>query len=177
MNQSVTLEAEIGMNGVLDLTEPKHLLAKLEHEFQALSADHCNSYAAINALRDAYHLCDWIWNDRLKHDSAMQTAIMGSVGKESAWKDWIESHFPDFLIVRELCNGSKHLARNRNAKVAATLQPGYGSPLSAYGGPLGYGVGGSFLQVDADRLVSVANLIERARNFWADLFQRFPQLS
>ena len=47
------------MRGALDLTEPKHLLGKLEHELQAFSADRGNSYAAVNALRDAYHLREW----------------------------------------------------------------------------------------------------------------------
>jgi hypothetical protein len=46
--------------GAFDLTEPAHLLAKLEYESSVLPADHGNSYAAINALRDAYHLREWI---------------------------------------------------------------------------------------------------------------------
>jgi len=48
------------MSGALDLTEPRHLLAKLLHEIDALTASPRNSYVAINALRDAYHLREWI---------------------------------------------------------------------------------------------------------------------
>jgi len=44
------------MPGALDLTEPKHLLAKLDRELRAVTADRSDSFAAINALRDAYHL-------------------------------------------------------------------------------------------------------------------------
>jgi hypothetical protein len=44
------------MPGALDLAEPRHLLAKLLHEIDALTASPRNSYVAINALRDAYHL-------------------------------------------------------------------------------------------------------------------------
>jgi hypothetical protein len=35
------------MAGALDLTEPAHLLTKLQHEFKAVAADHSNSCAAI----------------------------------------------------------------------------------------------------------------------------------
>ena len=60
--------------------------------------------------------------------------------------------------------------------VYATLRPGYGSPLSAYGGPIGYGIGGFFAQTENGRLVAVTNLIERARDFWKALFVSFPKL-
>ncbi len=165
------------MTGTLDLSEPKHLLMKLEHELGVLSADHCNSYAAINALRDAYHLREWIWHSRLENDAALQTAIMGADGNEGAWNKWINEQFPDFGVVRELCNGSKHFEPDGKPKVHATLQSGYGSPLFAYGtGMLGYGVAGFFVQVNAGRVISVTNLVERARDFWTNLFKHYAQL-
>jgi len=96
------------MRGALDFTEPKHLLGKLEHELQAFSADRGNSCAAINALRDAYHLREWIWHDRLEHDATLQLAIIGTTASEEDWNCWVGRGFPDFRIIRELCNGSKH---------------------------------------------------------------------
>jgi hypothetical protein len=69
----------------LDLTEPGHLLAKLEHERLALTADNGNSYAAINGLRDAYHLREWVWHGRLEHDPVLQAAVMGSSGDVHVW--------------------------------------------------------------------------------------------
>jgi hypothetical protein len=56
------------MTGALNLTEPRHLLAKLSHEIKLLAAEPRNSYAAINGLRDAYHLREWIWHGRLEND-------------------------------------------------------------------------------------------------------------
>jgi hypothetical protein len=167
------------MPGVLNLTEPAHLLAKLKHEHQTFVANLNNSYAAINALRDAYHLREWIWNDRLKHDTALQTAIIQASGDVSRWNAWVKQAFPDFPIIRDLCNGSKHFGSdpNQEPKVHATHQAGYGSPLFAYNsGVLGYGIAGFFVQDDAARIVSVENLIERVFGFWTDLFKRFPQL-
>lgn len=166
------------MPGALDLTEPAHLLAKLECEHQALASDHGNSYAAIDALRDAYHLREWIWHDRLADDTGLQVTIIGpSASGKRDWNDWVEKTFPDFRIIGDLCSGSKHFKQDRNSNLKATHQAGYGSPLFAYGsGILGYGIAGVFVQLDAGRIVSVENLIERVRDFWAELFKQFPQL-
>src|ERR1700738_2521143 len=101
---------------VLNLTEPGHLLAKLEHELRALTGNHGNSYAAINALRDAYHLREWIWHDRLENDPGLQIAITGTNGNEADWNGWVNQHFSDFPIIRELCNGSKHIEPPKNPR-------------------------------------------------------------
>ena len=116
------------MPGVLNLTEPAHLLAKLEREVQALIADIGDGYAAIDAVRDAYHLREWVWRDRLEHDPVLQTAMMGSSGGGDRWCQWVNQSFPDFPIIRELCNGSKHF--ESGVKIRATHQPGWGSPIS-----------------------------------------------
>jgi hypothetical protein len=164
------------MPGALNVTKPTHLLAKLDYELQVLAGDHFNSYAAINALRDAYHLREWIWHGRLERDPALQVIVIGVSGDEGSWRAWVNEQFPDFPIIRDLCNGSKHFEDDPRTNVQATSRAGYGSPLFAYGSGLGYGIGGFFVHVGAGRFISVANLIERILGFWAELFQRFPQL-
>lgn len=165
------------MSGALDLTEPRHLLTKLSSEIDALAAAPRNRYAAINALRDAYHLRQWIWHDRLENTPALQIAIMGATGGEPDWNAYVNQQFADFPLIRELCNGSKHFRRKASDKVQATHRAGYGSRLFAYGaGVLGWGVDGFFVQVEAGRIVSVMHLLESARDFWMKLFEQFPQL-
>jgi len=170
------------MSGALDLTEPRHLLTKLSHEIDTLAAAPRNSYAAINALRDAYHLREWIWHGRLEKDPALHAQIAGEkiAGKakerKCKWNKYVNKECPNFSLIRELCNGSKHFERKASDKVQATHHAGYGSPLFAYNsGPLGYGVDGIFVQVEA-RVVPVMHLLESARDFWIKLFERFPQL-
>jgi hypothetical protein len=97
--------------GALDLAEPKHLFAKLERGLAALTADRSDSFAAIDALRDAYHLREWIWHGRLEGDTSLQTAVMGVAGGEDTWNRWVIDRFPEFGIIRDLCNGSKHFRR------------------------------------------------------------------
>ena len=194
------------MPGALDLIEPRHLFAKLSHEIDLVAAEPRNSYAAINALRDAYHLREWIWHGRLKNDPTLQAQITGesaegtpehreckspkrSRGARSGcgaslsatemsqrkWNEYINSEHTDFRLIRELCNGSKHFGPRDGDKVKATLTPGYGSPLSAYG--MGYyGVDGLFVVLDGGGIVSVVHLLQSVRTFWAEKFERFPQL-
>ena len=166
------------MTGALDLTEPRHLLAKLLHETAALAASPRNSYAAINGLRDAYHLREWIWHGRLKNDPALQATIMGNAGLKQDWIRYINAAFTDFHLINELCNGSKHFEPKSSDKVKATLAAGFGGPLSAYNdGFLGYGVDGLFVVLDGGGIKSVTHLLESVRTFWTDLFTRFPQLA
>jgi hypothetical protein len=165
------------MTGALDLTEPRHLFAKLSYEIDLLTAEPRNSYAAMNALRDAYHLGDWIWHSRLKNDRALRAAIMGAAGNEKAWYRFLRSQFADFILIGELCNGSKHFEAKPGGQVQSTHTAGYGSPLFAYNvGPLGYGVDGLFVVLDGGRIVSVTHLLQSVRTFWSDLFAHFPQL-
>jgi hypothetical protein len=171
------------MSGALNLTEPSHLLAKLSHEINLLTAEPRNSYAAINALRDAYHLREWIWHGRLKTDPVLQAQITAGrtqatiAEREDEWKEYVSTECPNFSLIQELCNGSKHFRRMASDKVQAAHTAGYGSPLLAYNtGPLGYNVDGLFMQLDGGRIVSMMYLLQSVRKFWAELFDRYPQL-
>jgi len=156
------------MAGALDLTEPCHLLAKLEHEFEAVAADNSNSYAAINALRDAYHLREWIWHGRLENDVAFQATVMNVAGNEDDWNKYVNQQFPDFSVVRELCNGSKHFMTK--AKIIQGARWG-----SAIWDVSKWDDKGLYVEVDG-RFVSVVDLLIRVRDFWRGLFAQFPQL-
>jgi hypothetical protein len=176
------------MTGAINLTEPRDLLAKLLYEIDLLTAEPRNSYAAINALRDAYHLREWIWHGRLENDTALQTLITGERAegtpeqRECKWNKYINGAFKngafeDFRLIRELCNGSKHFEPDPGDKVQATFTAGHGSPLAAYGdGVLGRGVDGLFVVLDGGRVVFVTHLLQSVHTFWANLFTRFPKL-
>lgn len=164
------------MSGALDLTQPAHLMRKLEHELRSLEADHADSYAAINALRDAYHLREWIWHDRLQHDSSLRTAVMSTDGDETAWNQWVNASLPDFIAIREVCNGSKHFEPGKVS--ASTHRSGFDSVVPFFDNPSsGFDDCGFHVQIGSGgRIVAVVELVRNVRDFWADLFQRFPQL-
>jgi hypothetical protein len=163
------------MAGALGLTEPKHLMEKLEHELRAFSADRGDSYAAINALRDAFHLREWIWHDRLEHNTALQQEILGSTGRGKDWNCWVNKKFPDFRIIRDLCNGSKHWEPGE--VVYATHRGGLDSKVPFFDNPhSGFDDNGFHVELDAGRIVAISDLVMRVRDFWAELFEQFPQL-
>jgi hypothetical protein len=163
------------MPGALNLTEPRHLLDKLDREVQVLSADNSNTDAAIDALRDGYHLREWIWRHRLEHDPGLQLSIMGTTGDDKIWSGWVNAQFPDFPIIRELCNGSKHFTDR--ASIKATHHAGWDSPVPFWDNPeSGWDGNGYHVEIDTGRILSVARLVTRVRDFWTDLLARFPEL-
>src|SRR3712207_1004068 len=112
------------MSGAVELTKPSHLLAKLAHEAAVFGANLNNSYAAINALRDAYHLREWVWQDRLHPSPPLQTQIMGRVGGEDQWASWINQECSEFSTLVDLCTGSKRFERGSKAKQFYNAGPG-----------------------------------------------------
>ena len=163
------------MTGALNLTEPRHLLDKLERELALLATDHSNSDAAIDALRDAYHLREWLWHDRLTGNPALQVSITGAAGQESDWNAWVNHAFPDFPIIRELCNGSKHFTDR--TKITATHRAGWDSKVAFWDNPeSGWDDNGFHVEIDTGRILSVVGLVMRIRDFWTNMFVQFPDL-
>lgn len=166
------------MTGVLNLTQPSHLLAKLEHELSKLLADRSDSYAATNAIRDAYHLREWIWHDRLKNVPALLSRIIGAAGDEHAWNAWINTQFPDFKLLKELCNGSKHFDPQSNTLQLDIHRGGFDSPAAFFDNPhSGWDDNGFHVQIDGGRIVAMVDLLPRAHDFWVKLLTQFPELA
>ena len=98
---------------------------------------------------------------------------MGAAGNEDEWNHWVNKEFPDFKIIRELRNGSKHF--EADDAVSRTIEP---KNLMAYNkGLLGYNTRGIFVQLAAGRIVSVFDLVVRSHDWWLDLFKQFPRLA
>jgi hypothetical protein len=158
------------MSGALTVGAPKEFLEKLAHDVGRLKGDQNDAYAAIDGLHDAYHLREWIWHDRLSADAALQAAIMGNAGQESDWNAWVNQTFPDFGIIRDLCNSSKHFAPRNQGSVTRTLESGWDKqPWDV----LPWGAEGLWVKLTDGRVVSVTELLERALQFWEQLFTKF----
>jgi hypothetical protein len=107
----------------------------------------------------------------LEHDPALQTAIMGSSGAEDHWCRWINQSFPDFPIIRELCNGSKHF--RPRSKIRATHRPGWNSAIS-YWNNSWWNDNSFYVEVDGVRLISVVELVTGIRDFWRGAVRAVP---
>jgi hypothetical protein len=163
------------MVGALDLTEPKDLFAKLEHELDALTGNRSDSFAAINGLRDGYHLREWIWHARLEGQPCLQAVVTGDAGSEESWNKWINNRFPEFVVIRDLCNGSKHFQPGE--VIVATHRAGWDSQVPFFDNPdSGWDDNGFHVETDKGKFIGVLGLVTRVRDFWADLFSRFPEL-
>jgi hypothetical protein len=160
------------MNGVLDVNSPRDMLNKLRFEIQQLIGS-ANSYATINALRDAYHLREWTWHHRLERDSDLQAAVIGRTPiQENEWNGWVNSEFPRFQIIRELCNGSKHF--KPGSAIKQTYQEGWDN---AYY-DISYYDDNRFYVVDiSNNVIDVERMLRDVEAFWNQLFLQYPQLA
>ncbi|RWC42229.1 MAG: hypothetical protein EOS55_24745 [Mesorhizobium sp.] len=164
------------MSGIMNLANPSGLLKNLQHESALFAQDPNDSYAAINALRDAYHLREWIWHDRLQADAGLQTRVMGAPGNEAAWNTWVNSNCNDFKLVRELCNGSKHFEPDTNGVIQGFER----STLSG-----GARLSDNFKTSDASFYVRdknniakrIADIVSNVETFWRKLFHDHPGLA
>jgi len=155
------------MTGALNIDTPRALLDKLSVELKAVDADQKDAYAALNAARDAYHLREWIWHAHLDGNSAMQISVMGNNGAESDWNSWINSQFQRFPILREICNGSKHLKLHASESIAQTHEAGWDmQPWDT----LPWDAEGFYVELTDGSIVSVSELLKDIRNFWVNLF-------
>ncbi|MGH9677451.1 MAG: hypothetical protein ACRD36_10150 [Candidatus Acidiferrum sp.] len=162
------------MSGVMNLTHPGDLLKKLQHESALFTDEPSNSYAAINALRDAYHLREWVWKDRLESDPALQTKIMGTSGDEAAWNTWVNNNCADFKLVRDVCNGSKHFYPRPGIQ-------GYESSTFSGGARLSDNFklsDASFYIRDSGGMArGVADIVSNVETFWRVKFHDYPELA
>ena len=163
------------MTGALSLTSPSHMLAKLDHEMDAFDSDVTNSYAAINVLRDAYHLREWIWHTRLEHNSSLLTQIIGRSGVESDWNSWVNTQHPEFKIVREICNGSKHFELDNVGLIIRYKTAGLNGNMGLSRG-FKLNDAGDYIDTAAQTDRSVRDIAQDVQRFWHDLTNRFPAL-
>ena len=101
------------MPETLDPTTPSYLFTKLAHEMALFAADRNNSYAAMNALRDAYYLRAWVWQDRLQPTPTLQALVMGEAGDEERWNGWLQEQFSGYSVIVGLYERSKPLTRGK----------------------------------------------------------------
>src|ERR1700722_3103128 len=118
---------------------------------------------------------EWVWHDRLQHNPALLTQIIGSAGnKEDAWNSWVNSSFVNFPIVRDICNGSKHF--EPGDKVKEYLKAGLNGRMKLDDN-FKLDDAGFYVQDDTGKTISVTDLAKDVHSFWKTLFQQFPQLN
>ena len=114
------------MIGALLVRNSNELLRKLRHEFGRLLQDPLCSYPAINVARDAYHLREWLWREKFSTDPSLQTNVFGhATPTEADYNVEINNLFPDFQLVREIANGSKHLVLHQSGQITDASNGGW----------------------------------------------------
>ena len=83
---------------VFDLTTPEQLLDKLKSEQRRLLTQPYDSCTGFNAAVTAYHLAEWVWNQRQPRDYP----------NLDRFKEMVQRECPSGWIVRDIANSAKH---------------------------------------------------------------------
>ena len=152
-------------DGALHVKTSRDLLAKLKHEVSQFTDNPKNGYAILNAVRDGYHLREWVWHEYVegKCDTQKELAIKNKDG----FNELINTMFTDFPIIKELCNGSKHMKLYKEPKITDSSFRGYGT--QPYG-KSSFGVGGFYVEMADGSSVDVNELVEKLLVFWEKFF-------
>lgn len=154
---------------------PEDLLKKLRGEIITLLKTSNSPEVAINGAFTAWHLKDWVWGLQLKGDDKEQERLFGRTFENvNEFEDYILLKFDFFRVVKDVCNGSKHLGcgtRRRGLKTAPAV--------TATGMTEGLRAVASWTEevftLDPDPIVTLASgetilfrtFLEKAWSFWA----------
>jgi hypothetical protein len=157
------------VTGALKLKAPSDLLQKLRYEVGQLKLDPYNTYIALDAARDAHHLCDWVWAGCMHDKPELQQAVMKKSGTRGQFVTWIASNCPRFRLITELSNGSKHFGDPREGPaITHTYEGGWGRQ---YWGEGVWGAPAALVVVTEDGHLSIVEILNDAVTFWDTFFE------
>ena len=133
------------------LETPKHLLGKLQFDFERIKADPLDVYAAFDFFVTAEHIPDWIGDLPIKED------------------------FPLLKVISHIANGAKHFeatAKKHKSVENVHLRDGVFSPKVF--NPEAFAVGDLIIEIKGEEVkqfgaeISVRKLAQMVVEFWTE---------
>lgn len=91
-----------------EIKTPMQFFKMFKEQTEDFNQDNLSSGKAIVAFILGFHLREWIWK---KHRKIIKSTF-GIKGKRK-FEQYINDKFPYFPVVRDICNGSKHLFKSK----------------------------------------------------------------
>lgn len=155
------------MSGALTIKTSRDLLEKVRREVARLNADTYDGDAALNACVSAYHLHEWVWKEKLRGDVEAQRRCCGQKVTQEDFRDWLLQKWHEFSLAQEICNGSKHMRRHRDAKIEKSYEGGWGRQRwdeGVWDAPAGF-----IVVVDGNH-VGLNEELQKLLSNWDDMF-------
>jgi hypothetical protein len=154
------------------ITTAAAFFTKVQEDLAIFETDVADPSKAINCILSAYHLHEWVWARWLKSQCPLRLRGHLVTDRRSFIK-WIATECPQFGLLQQLANGSKHCS-----PVAAPTEKieGYGA------GPYGIGpYGRPYLLIEVDNGQGVAGsryttadaVLSDVVEFWRSFFDEF----
>lgn len=152
------------------ITSAYRFFEKARADYANVQADIANPDAAMNCILSLYHLHEWVWARWLKPRPDVQTRL-GIRRDKSDFIAWLDANCPQFGLLQELANGTKHC---RPVHSTAQIE-GYGR------GP--YDIGpydAPYLLIDlgeghdpAERYLVASDVLKVIVEFWIGFFATY----
>ncbi len=152
------------------ITSAYRFFEKARADYANVQADIADPGAALNCILSLYHLHEWVWARWLKRRIDVQTKL-GIRRNKSAFIAWLDENCPQFGLLQELANGTKHC---RPVHSTAQIE-GYGR------GPYGIGpYGAPYLLIDlgeehdpTERYLVASDVLKLIMEFWIAFFDTY----
>jgi len=152
---------------MFSITNEQDFYRKTKEDLDAYIKNQSNASLGINSLLSMYHLHEWVWALRLKTNYIQLGDTIIRI--KSDFISWLEQNMPNFKLIQDLANGSKHcyIAYSTSAVSGYSVEP--------------YGVGpyGSrYLSIDLgenepERYKSLASILRQTFDFWTEFFETY----
>lgn len=150
---------------VFGIVDARGYRRKLEADVARFANDIASADLAINAVTFLYHFHEWLWRHNIKPLSPR--TVRGEILRDkSDFVRWLDDHCPNFSLLQDLANGSKH-----------AIPVHAGGAVEGFGqGPFGIGpYGRSYLLIDlgtgsdTDRYKVAHAIVSEAAEFMLEL--------
>lgn len=153
-------------DGAFDLTTSEQMLDKLRLEVAAYKADETARHA-MNALWTGYHLREWVWEERLENDASRRAQV--GVQSEPDLNAKVNAEHPQFKLVRQIANGSKHFKRDPAAPITGKHTGAFSSAFAKKA----FNVDHLFIEEADGTRHDVEDVLDALLSYWESFFAAY----
>jgi len=158
------------------ITTAHDLYCKLKREHTRFQGQTANSDFAWNCAVTAWHLREWVWKERLSIHPGEDVNLFGRTFRTSEeFYAELNRRCPNYKLMGDLCNGSKHFNLDRIGTVQSTTTKRGAMFDEAMFNEVAFNEG-PYLEIclDDGSLVRFGDVLSQVVALWDDVFKNEP---
>ncbi len=163
-------------NYSFEIATAHDLYCKLKREHTKYQASPTDSDLAWNCAVTAWHLREWVWEERLSSNVGEDMKLFGvRFDTEQAYNTELNQRCPKYKLLRDVCNGSKHFRLDYPGAVSSTgTRPGAVLGKMMLGEVALGTVPYLAIFLDDGSIVPFGDVLGQVMSLWDDVFRSDP---